>query len=126
MILGIGCDILDIKRFKKAASAAFIRRVFTKAEQAVAQSLKEDKKWAYFAKRFAAKEACSKAVGTGIGKHIGWQDISILNNPQGAPVLKLSRKAKSFIQNHFKCQKFKIHISLSDDHQAMAFVIFEK
>ena len=126
MILGIGCDILDIKRFQKAATSAFIQRIFTEEECTFCEQLKGSQKWGYLAKRFAAKEAFSKACGTGIGKHIGWQDVAILNDHQGAPVLKLSPRAKAFIQKHFKCKKFKSHVSLSDDAQAMAFVILEK
>ena len=126
MILGIGCDILDIKRFQKACSDALIRRVFTQKERTTCEKLKGSHKWGYLAKRFAAKEAFSKACGTGIGEHISWQDIEVLNNAQGAPVLQLSPRAKNFIKKHFKCAKFKTHISLSDDVQAMAFVIIEK
>lgn len=125
MILGIGCDILDIKRFQKAARSAFIQRVFTEKERVLCEKLKGARKWGYLAKRFAGKEAFAKACGTGIGEHIGWQDVAILNDNQGAPVLKLSPRAKTFIQKQFKCKKFKSHISLSDDAQAMAFVILE-
>ena len=126
MILGIGCDILDIKRFQKACSDALIRRVFTQKERTTCEKLKGARKWGYLAKRFAAKEAFSKACGTGIGEYIGWQDIEILNDLSGAPTIKLSPRAKAFIQKHFKCKKFKAHISLSDDAQAMAFVMIEK
>ncbi len=126
MILGIGCDILEIKRFQKACTETFIRRVFTEKEQNALKKLKGSRRWNYLAKRFAAKEAFSKACGTGIGKYISWQDIEILNNTQGAPILQLSPQAKSFIKKHFKCSKFNAHISLSDDAQAIAFVILEK
>lgn len=126
MILGIGCDILDLKRFQKAASDDFVAHIFTPKERARANTLKGKRKWGYLAKRFSAKEAAVKACGCGIGEHIGWQDIEILNDASGAPTIHFSKKASGYIQKHFKCQKFKAHISLSDDGQSMAFVILEK
>ena len=126
MILGIGCDILDLKRFQKAANDAFIARVFTDKEQAYAHSLKGKRKWTYLAKRFSGKEAAVKACACGIGENIGWQDIEILNNPEGAPTITFSKKAIRYIHKHFKCRRFKAHISLSDDTHSMAFVILEK
>jgi holo-[acyl-carrier protein] synthase len=126
MILGIGCDILDIKRFQKACNTAFIKRVFTDSESNFANTLKGRRKTNFLAKRFAGKEALAKACGTGIGDFIGWQDIEILNDENGAPILKLSKKAQKNIQKRFKCRQFHTHISLSDDNQAMAFVILEK
>lgn len=126
MILGIGCDILQIKRFQKACNTAFINRVFTQNEQDFANTLKGKRKINYLAKRFAAKEAVAKACGTGIGDFVGWQDIEISNNKQGMPIIKLSEKAQKNIQKRFKCRQFKTHITLSDDEQAMAFAILEK
>ena len=126
MILGIGCDILDIKRFQKACNTAFINRVFTQNEQDFCNTLKGKRKINSLAKRFAAKEAVAKACGTGIGDFVGWQDIEILNDANGAPILKLSKKVQKNIKKRFKCRQFYTHISLSDDNQAMAFVILEK
>lgn len=126
MILGIGCDILDIKRFQKACTDTFIKRVFTVAESDFANTLKGKRKINFLAKRFATKEAFSKACGTGIGSFMNWQDIEILNDENGAPTVNLSDNLKKNIQKRFKCRKFQIHISLSDDAEAMAFVILEK
>lgn len=126
MILGIGCDILQIERFQKACTTTLLKRVFTPKEREHAERLKGKRRINYLAKRFAAKEAFSKACGTGIGQMIAWQDIEILNNETGAPQIHLSANAQKYIKTHFKCKKFNIHVSLSDDHQAMAFVIIEK
>ena len=71
MILGIGCDVLDIKRFQKACNTAFIKRVFTDSESNFANTLKGKRKTNFLAKRFAGKEALAKACGTGIGDFIG-------------------------------------------------------
>lgn len=127
MILGVGTDILNIQHFEKAfkKTPTLIQRVFTKNEQKSAPANKV-KKTAYYAKRFSAKEAFSKACGTGIGKDIRWQDIEIRNDAQGAPFILLSKKATDFICQKFKVKKFKMHLSLSDDKEALAFVIIEK
>ncbi len=127
MILGIGTDILAIQHFKKTLTKtpALIQRVFTEYEQKKAPRNKE-KRTAYYAKRFAAKEAFAKACGTGIGTHLNWQDIEIRNDTHGAPFFKMSPKATAFILKKFKVKKFKSHLSLSDDENALAFAILEK
>lgn len=127
MILGIGSDILAIAHFEKAvqASPRLIQRVFTVSEQELAPK-NSVKKITYYAKRFAAKEAFSKACGTGIGSPLSWQDIEIKNTPQGAPYFILSDSAKEFVCQKFQVPTFTAHLSLSDDKDALAFVVLEK
>lgn len=126
MILGIGADIIDFKRFKSATKKAptLIQRVFTEKERSAACKLSEKRKLAYYVKRYAGKEALSKACGTGIGKDIGWQDLEILNDKKGKPVVKLSEKALKFLHKKFKTKKITPFISLSDEQEiALAFTI---
>lgn len=127
MILGIGVDTLNIKRFHKSMlrTPALEKRLFTKEELDLAPK-NRSKKWGYLAKRFAAKEAFSKACGTGICANISWKDIIVLNDELGKPYLKISPKAYQFILKKFKVKKITSHLSLSDDTEAIAFVIIEK
>ena len=117
MILGIGTDIVEIKHFKEnlKKTPSIVKRLFTKKEQEKAKSLSCERRISYYAKRFCGKEAISKACGTGIGVNIGWQDIEILNNKSGAPVVKLSEKSAHFLQKKYKVHKTEILISLSDE-----------
>jgi len=129
MILGIGADVVDINRFKEATrkSPKVIERVFTTGEIAHAQKLSPKKKTAYYAKRFAGKEALSKACGTGIGNRLNWQDMEILNDKQGTPVATFSGKALKFLKKKFKTKTIKVFISLSDEKDfALAFVLLTK
>lgn len=129
MILGIGADILDINRFKKASkkSQKMIERVFTPTEILHAKTLSLSKREAYYAKRFAGKEALSKAFGTGIGKDLNWLDMEILNDKKGAPVASLSPKALKFLKKKFKTKNIRIFISLSDEKDfALAFSLITK
>ena len=127
MILGIGADILEISRLDKAikVSPTLLPRLFTEKEILRAQKLSVSKRNAYYAKRFAAKEAFSKACGTGIGADISWQDIEILNDKNGKPVSKISPKALRFLQKKFKTtKKVSCFLSLSDEKKyALAFII---
>ena len=91
------------------------KRLFTECELKIASKLATSRKLAYYAKRYAAQEAISKACETGIGKNIGWQDIEITNNSEGTPKVKLSKKAKSFLQKKFKRKTIDILLSLSDE-----------
>ena len=118
MIIGVGVDIIDIRRIEKLLKKdgqRFIDRVFTKAEQKKATSIKnKEKRAAYYAKRFAAKEAYAKAIGTGIGKGVKFQDITVISEKSGKPTLKVAK------------EKRKIHLSLSDEYPyAQAFVVVE-
>ena len=125
MILGVGTDIVEIAHFKKVwkKTPTILERLFTPNE--LARSLSLAKKEAYYAKRFAAKEALSKAFGTGICSEIGWQDIEISNDKKGTPVVALSPKACRFLQKKFKIKKPHIYLSLTDEKKyAMAFSVF--
>lgn len=96
MILGIGADIVDIRRIErllKRQRARFETRTFTEAEQKTARRRKAGAAAAY-AKRFAAKEACAKALGCGIGAGAGLTEIEVENDARGAPVIRLSGAAK--------------------------------
>ena len=129
MILGIGTDIVEIKHFKSSwkKAPALLKRVFTKNELKKADALSPQKRLSFYAKRFAGKEAVTKACGTGIGKDISWQDVEILNDTQGAPVVKLSLKAQKFLQKKFKVKKVETRISLSDEKKyVVAFALLQK
>ena len=129
MILGIGADILDINRFKKAVqkNPKIIERVFTPSEIVYARKLPLQKRKSYYAKRFAGKEAVSKACRTGIGKDLNWQDVEILNDKKGAPVATFSSKALKILKKKFKTKSIKIFISLSDETDfALAFTLLTK
>ena len=107
MILGIGMDIVEIKHFQAVLkkNPAVLKRIFTKKEREISERLSALKKSAYYAKRFAAKEAISKACGTGIGNVISWQDIEISNLASGMPIATLSKKATSLLKKKLKAKK---------------------
>ena len=129
MILGIGTDIVEIKHFKSILkkTPSVIQRVFTKEERNVANQLATSRRMAYYAKRYAAKEALSKACGTGIGTAVGWQDLEILNNEEGAPIVNLSSKAVQFLKKKYQAKKIKLFISLSDEKEVViAFAVLSK
>ena len=91
MILGVGTDLIDIRRIERTLArfgARFVERVFTSAEQTRAER-RSDRAAAY-AKRYAAKEACAKALGTGFRQGVYWRDIAVDNRPSGQPVLRLT------------------------------------
>ena len=95
MIIGIGTDIIDIRRIEKVLArhgARFLKRVFTEEERAYAERRPRNFA-ATLAKRFAAKEACAKALGTGLGQGVSWQDIGVVRGKFGPPSLKLKGKA---------------------------------
>lgn len=126
MMMGIGTDIVQIPRIEKLLGStkgkAFVLRILNTKEQALAEKHKKNKKQyaAHIARRFAAKEAVAKALGTGIGAAVGFHDITITNLPSGAPKAELSAKAKRLL----KGTKTSIHLSLSDDYPAaLAFAV---
>ncbi|SJZ88122.1 Holo-[acyl-carrier protein] synthase [Vibrio cincinnatiensis] len=123
-IIGLGTDITEIVRIEKALSRsgdAFAARILTPEELVIFQVLKQ--KARYLAKRFAAKEAASKALGTGIAHGVSFQDFQINNDVNGKPLLILSGKAAEFAT---AAQVTSIHLSLSDErHYALATVILE-
>jgi holo-[acyl-carrier protein] synthase len=128
MIIGIGTDCCDLERIAGAIERRgdrFLARVFTDAERAA--GAKRPEPAVYFASRFAAKEACAKALGSGITERIGWHDIEILNGPKGQPILRLMGGALRRLNRLMpKEHEPVLHVSLADDPpMALAFVVLE-
>ena len=125
-IIGNGVDIVRNKRIEKSLKInGFKKRIFTKYE--ITNSKKIKNKINYFAKRFAAKEAFVKAIGTGFRQSINFNDIEIKNNKQGKPLINLSENIKSILKKKFNIKKYKIFLSLSDEkNYSIAYVIFNK
>ena len=125
-ILGIGVDIISNLRIKKSIkNNSFVNRVFSKSE--VYQSKKTLNKSNYFSKRFAAKEAFMKALGTGFRFNANFKDISVINNKEGKPELKVTNNIKKLLINRLKVKKFNLFISLSDEkNYSIAFVVIQK
>jgi len=115
-IFGIGTDIVNIKRISKTIKlngSIFKNRIFSKNEIAYCEKKKNSS--AYFAKRFAAKEALSKALGTGIRKGIDFKDIEVINNVHGKPSITLKGNVDKYLKKKLKNKKYYLHLSLSDD-----------
>ena len=128
MILGIGTDLANIDRIQGVLSRhgdRFRNRVFSEMEQAKASRRKDEA--GTYAKRWAAKEACSKALGTGLRMGIAWRDMSVTNLSSGQPVMEITGWAKNRLDemtpsNH----EAVVHVSLTDDHPwAQAYVVIE-
>ena len=122
MIIGNGVDIIDNKRIEKSLKIkGFKKRLFTLNE--IKQSKKYRNKTNYFAKRFAAKEAFSKALGTGISKGISFNEIVVLNEKSGKPYIKLINNTKKIVEKKLKKKIYKISLSIADEKDyAVAFV----
>jgi holo-[acyl-carrier protein] synthase len=124
MIYGVGTDIVNIDRIQKIIlknREGFIKRVLTEHEQALFANKADSA--AFCAKRFAAKEAFSKALGTGIGKVVSFQDLTVRNNENGKPHFIPSEKLRLYLLEKGIKQA---HLSISDESQnAVAFVILE-
>ena len=107
-------DIIKNSRINSSLKIkGFLNRIFTKNEIKQGEKLKN--KINFYAKRFAAKEAFVKAIGTGFRSNINFNDIEINNHKNGKPYILLSKKLKSFLKKKFKIQKYKVHLSLSDE-----------
>src|SRR6056300_20007 len=118
MIVGHGIDLIDIRRVEKTINKfgnRFINRIFTKGE--IIRSDNRNKRIESYAKRFAAKEACSKALGTGFRSGVYWRDIEVVNEKSGKPILKLTggayKRLKKIIPNDNNCN---ISLSITDDY----------
>ena len=124
--LGIGVDIVQNSRIKKSiTNKNFLLRIFTNDE--INKSKKIKNKTAFFSKRFAAKEAFSKALGTGFRETLNFKDISITNNKNGKPSIKINNKLHNLIKKKFKTKKINVLLSISDESEhSIAFVILEK
>ena len=115
MIVGFGSDIIDNRRIKKTLDRfglQFKNRCFCINE--IQNFENRHQKVNFFAKRFAAKEACAKALGVGLAKGVFWKDIEVANNQDGKPYILLHNKALSIVKNITK-SKYKIEVSLSDE-----------
>ena len=125
-ILGIGVDIIENKRIKEAIkNKSFINRVYSVREQRQSNLIKN--KVAFFSKRFAAKEAFSKATGFGISKNLHFKDIEVKNNKKGKPSIKLNKYSKLYLKKKLMTKSFKINLSLSDEkNYSIAYVIIER
>jgi holo-[acyl-carrier protein] synthase len=130
MILGIGVDLVLTERIEHLMfqfKEKFAKRIFTQKEILKAEEISDAKRILFFAKRFAAKEAFSKALGLGIGRGIDFCDIEIYNDEMGKPLIRLLNGKEGFLKNHFNCENLAIHLSLSDEkNHASAYVIIEK
>ncbi len=130
MILGIGVDVCAIARIEGALARhgeAFLQRVFTPAEQSYIRSLAPTAQAGACAKRWAAKEACAKALGTGFAEGVQMQDIAVERNAKGAPLMSLSGKAAALLQKRTPAGHYaEILVSMSDDTPlAMAQVLIQ-
>ena len=125
-ILGTGIDIVNNLRIKKSLkNKDFINRIFTTNEILLSKKIKD--KTAYYAKRFAAKEAFAKALGTGFRKDLNFKDISVINNKIGKPSFIINEKIKKIIKKKFKITIFNFFLSISDEKKySIAFVVLQK
>ncbi|MDC3005553.1 holo-ACP synthase [Pelagibacteraceae bacterium] len=116
MINGNGIDIIDIERIRNVIDKygyRFKKRCFCVSE--IERSEKRLNSVESYAKRYAAKEACAKALGTGLARGVFWKDIEVENNKYGKPLIKLHGKAKEIFNNINKNSNTKIEVSLSDE-----------
>lgn len=128
MIIGLGSDMIDIRRIEKTLDRygeRFINRVFTEVEQKKSEGRRM--RAASYAKRFAAKEACAKALGTGIARGVWWRDMGVVNLLSGKPTIKLDGNAQTFLEKLLPDDhEAVIHLTITDDYPwAQAFVIIE-
>jgi len=125
-ILGIGVDIVENSRIAKLLkNKLFIKRIFSNSEILIANKMKDKKD--YFSKRFAAKEAFAKSIGTGFINDLNFKDISIINDKLGKPSFIINEKIKKIIKKRFKTTSFNFFLSISDEKKySVAYVILQK
>ena len=129
-IFGIGTDIVNIKRMEhslKKHGFSFKNRIFSKKEISYCEKKKNSS--SFYAKRFAAKEAFTKALGTGIRKGVNLKNIEITNNVYGKPLIRLKGNLSRYLKKRIKSSKYDIHLSLSDDKpwaQATVIISYNK
>ena len=129
-IFGIGTDIVNINRIDqslKKYGLKFKNKIFSSKELRYCEKKKNSS--SFYAKRFAAKEAFSKALGTGIGKNIDLKNIEISNNTYGKPYILLRGKVAGYLKKKVKNKKYNIYLSLSDDKpwaQATVIISYNK
>mgnify|MGYP001334735802 FL=1 len=125
-ILGIGVDIVENSRITKSLrNKLFIERIFSNSEILIAKKIKDKK--SYYAKRFAAKEAFAKSIGTGFRDDFNFKDISIVNDKLGKPSFLINKIIKKIVKKQFKTTSFNFFLSISDEKKySIAFVILQK
>jgi holo-[acyl-carrier protein] synthase len=128
MIIGLGNDMVDIRRIEQTLErygTRFVARIFTDTEQK--KSDRRAQRAASYAKRFAAKEACSKALGTGFRRGVFWKDMGVVNEPSGRPTLHLTGGAKAQLERITPGgHTARIQLTITDDYPyAQAVVIIE-
>jgi holo-[acyl-carrier protein] synthase len=128
VIIGLGSDLIDIRRVEKTLERygdRFLNRVFTDIERK--KSDRRAARAASYAKRFAAKEACAKALGTGLRKGVFWRDMGVVNLPGGQPTMQLTGGALARLQSITPPGLTpRIHLTITDDYPlAQAFVVIE-
>ena len=124
-ILGIGVDIIENNRIKKSIqNNKFKTRVYSSNELKLSKNVKN--KVAYFSKRFAAKEAFSKALGTGFSENLNFKDIEIVSDEKGKPKYAKNKKIIKIVQKKYKIKKFNSFLSISDEKDySTAFAIIQ-
>ncbi|MDC3120012.1 holo-ACP synthase [Candidatus Pelagibacter sp.] len=124
-ILGIGVDIIKNERIRKSIkSNKFKNRIYSSKELKLSKLTKD--KVAFFSKRFAAKEAFSKALGTGFSSNLNFKDIEIINDKKGMPKYAENNKIIKIVQRKYKIKKFNSFLSISDEKDySTAFAIIE-
>lgn len=128
MIIGMGSDLIDIRRIEKSLERfgeRFTQRCFTEVEQA--KSDRRRNRAASYAKRFAAKEACSKALGTGLAQGVFWKDMGVVNLPSGKPTMALTGGAAAVLAELMPPgHQAVIHLTITDEYPyVQAFVVIE-
>ena len=128
MIIGLGNDMVDIRRIEQTLErygTRFVARIFTDIEQK--KSDRRAQRAASYAKRFAAKEACSKALGTGFRRGVFWKDMGVVNEPSGRPTLQLTGGAREQLERITPAgHTARIQLTITDDYPyAQAIVIIE-
>ena len=124
-ILGIGVDIIQNKRLKNLIfSKTFLSRTFSKNEIKISKKISS--KTNYFSKRFAAKEAFAKSIGTGFRDNLNFKDIEILNDKKGKPFYFKSKKIDTIVKKKFKVKNYNLFLSISDERDySIAFTIIQ-
>ena len=124
-ILGIGVDIIQNKRLKNLIfNKKFLSRTFSKNEIKISKKISS--KTNYFSKRFAAKEAFAKSIGTGFRDNLNFKDIEILNDKKGKPFYFKSKKIDTIVKKKFKIKNYNLFLSISDEKDySIAFTIIQ-
>ena len=124
-ILGIGVDIVENSRITKSLkNKNFIKRIFSNAEILTAKKTTNANN--YYAKRFAAKEAFVKSIGTGFRNNINFKDISVINDKLGKPAFRINKTIKKIVKKQFKITSFNFFLSISDEKNILLHMLFYK